>query len=168
MTRAALLIPTCLALILLAGCVKTREIKVGRFQPHSEPAQYTIPHGGFYKVKWKVRDDFKGVDHTTRYLVEGTAVAFENAPDGTLIAIIGGDPEQRVEVGTFPRRAKYACWYHRSKEETQFAIEMREFLEAAAVGSFYVAAITGAVALELWTDEHDDCDRRHWRERKKW
>jgi hypothetical protein len=154
----------CMALT--AGCVKTRQYKVARYEAGAEPLAQLIPRDGWYKVKWKVRDEYKGVDHTARYLTAGTPVGFETSDDGTVVARVHNE---RTPVGEPRRKAKYCCWHHESKEPTQFAIELREALGAAgevvqvlAIGG----AVTGIAAMELF-DGDDDCEPDYLRTRPR-
>ena len=141
--------------IATTGCVKTREYKVARYAPHGQPITQPIPRDGWYKVKWKVRDEYKGVQDTERYLTRGTPVGFETAPDGNVVAIVD---EDRVLVGAVNRKAKYCCWYQKRKEPTQFAKEMQRTLTVAGG----VAAFTGLIVVEGVVNglvDDDDCDR---------
>ncbi len=147
---------SALVLLILAslatGCVKTREYKVARYEAGSQTLVQAVPRDGVYKVKWKVRDDYRGVDHTTRYLTRGTPVGFETAPDGSVVALVG---DERVAVGEAHRRATYCCWYQKSKEQTQFAREVQEALLTTAG----VTAIVGVGVIDALVDDDDnDCD----------
>jgi hypothetical protein len=149
----------CLALLLIGliittGCVKTREYKVARYEPRSQPLTQPVPRDGWYQVKWKVRDEYKGVDDTTRYLARGTPVGFETASDGNVIAIAG---DERVFVGAGNRKSRYCCWYQKTEEPTQFAREVQRALTLTAG----VAALTGLTIVEAVVndlDDDDDCD----------
>jgi hypothetical protein len=151
----------CVALILIAGilttgCVKTREYKVARYEPRAQPITQPVPRDGWYKVKWKVRDEYKGVDDTARYLTRGTAVGFETAPDGNVIAIVD---EDRVFVGPANRKAKYCCWYRKTKEPTQFAKEMRRALTVSGEVAAFIGLIIVEGVVNGLDDDDDDCNR---------
>ena len=150
--------PSVLSLTMLAtGCVETHRYKVARYEAGSEPLAQAIPRDGWYKVKWKVKGDYRSVDDTARYLTAGTPVGFETAADGTLVALVHNE---RLPIGEPRRKARYCCWYHESKEPTQFAVELREALAGAGEVAQVLAvggAITGVAALQLF-DSDDDCD----------
>jgi hypothetical protein len=148
--------------IAVTGCVKTREYKVARYVPHAEPLTQAIPRDGWYKVKWKVRDEYEGIDHTRRYLTKGTTVGFQTSSEGNVVAIVG---EARIFVGDPNPKAKYCCWYLRSKEPTQFAKEVREALAATGEVAqvIVIGGVVGAAAgvgfAEALKSDDDDEDR---------
>jgi len=156
-----------IASMLLAGCVRTREYKVARYEPGAAALAQPVPRDGVYLVSWKVRERYKPVDDTARYLTKGTAVGFETAPDGNVVAILG---DERLVVGEPLRKASYCCWYQKTEEPSQFAIEVTEALAVTGLGAGFVGLIVLDAALDD-DDDDDDRDRlrrrdhvRHWSE----
>jgi hypothetical protein len=143
-----------LALLLTAGCTKTKVFTTAPFTPGAEePITRRAPRDAVYKVKWF--DPAKGELHTLhgteRVVFAGERIGFAPRPEGGVLAFAG---DEEFPIERISPRAAYCIWVAKVKKETMLARRMRQV--AAAGGKLAVGA--AIIAADAYLSDDDDCE----------
>src|SRR5262245_65627727 len=114
----------CVVVLIIAllgpGCTHTVVKRVARYDLSSNCEVAVAPRTGVYKVKYvsSTAQQGRSVVNSSRTLLEGQRIGFRRADDGRIFAFAG---DEEFELDDLPADVTRCCWYHRSKEPTQFA-----------------------------------------------
>ena len=152
-TARAVCLLTSISLVAAGGCTRTRVHTFATYQPGGTPKVDRTPDVGRSKIKYSVADgeELKTLRGSRRELGAGQPIGFEVGPDGALVAVAG---EERFPA-LLPPDARYAAWYTKTKERTEFAEAINQFgsnaLPVVALGGLAFVGLIAAAAL------NDDC-----------
>jgi hypothetical protein len=141
-----------------AGCTKTIDHRIARYQPGAQPTTRPVPAVAFYKVKVYGRDgQLHGIDGTERLLQKGDVVGFRTGDDGIVHAVANTD--------VFPLpptlRGRKVVWTAQYERQTQFGREVSKALTTGgelAAGAAVVGLFAASVALTAAADDESDDD----------
>ena len=161
LTSRAVCLLTSFALVAAGGCTRTQVHTFAAYPPGGPPKLDRTPDVGKYKIKYSVADgeEMRTLHGSKRRLGAGQPIGFERGPEGELIAIAG---EERFPA-LLPPDARYAVWYTKTKEQTEFAEAMNGFGSTALP----VLAVGGIVVVGLAAAALNDDDCRHNIDRDK-
>ncbi len=151
--------------IFTAGCTRSRVETVARLNfPQTERMQ-PVRHDGVYVAKWTFRNrtGLTPISGSRVFAMRGASLGFEQAGDGTLVAIHG---DERIPLESPPADARYVVWHHECIEPTRLGRETAAVAHGtieAAKFALLGGLLVGLVILAASDDGRDHCHHRHCR-----
>ena len=142
-----------LALLLVAGCTKTKVFTTAPFEPGAgTPVTRRAPRDAVYKVKWfdPAKGELHTVHGTERVVFAGQRIGFAPRPEGGVVAFAG---DEEFPIERISPRAAYCIWVAKVKKETPLARRMRQV--ATAGGKLVIGA--AIIAADAYLSD-DDCE----------